>query len=438
MPHTSFKQKTLLLTLSLLLNALILESILNAAGLFFLLQNKKENQLSKILDQSVRILCIGESTTFIGGKDSYPSQLETILNQTKQSKHYEVINKGLPGKNMDDIYVQLEGWIKNYQPHLVVAMMGINDEAFLVPFQKKTNNKNAPPFLNSLKITKLFIWLHSSLFSSPDDKKNPSFTDLNSKFASRLKKADLKKYSLYKQAVSYLQNNDQTHAEILLRQLLNSLNQDSNISLELKPMIYLELGELFLKQNRHDALEEIFKYFFETDSLMLHTRHFLQKTCGNQALAKKTIPLLLSIEDDKPNSIFLFDLLSHCYSKTNNQKLSKEYFMKSFLLRQNLFSPYSKKKYSKIARLLFNKNVPLIAMQYPLRNIEALKHILKNEAHFESILWVENKENFLKALEGRRYKDYFHDRFASDFGHCTKKGNRLIAQQLADTILEKF
>ena len=62
--------------------------------------------------------------------------------------------------------------------------------------------------------------------------------------------------------------------------------------------------------------------------------------------------------------------------------------------------------------------------------------ILKeNLLHPKNIIFVENKENFEKALSTSNYFDYFYDNFAGDFGHCTLKGNLLIAQQLADIVL---
>lgn len=35
------------------------------------------------------------------------------------------------------------------------------------------------------------------------------------------------------------------------------------------------------------------------------------------------------------------------------------------------------------------------------------------------------------------YKEYFGDMFAGDFGHCTKKGNRLLAENIANVILKE-
>jgi len=36
------------------------------------------------------------------------------------------------------------------------------------------------------------------------------------------------------------------------------------------------------------------------------------------------------------------------------------------------------------------------------------------------------------------YNDYFTDMFAGDFGHCTRKGNRLLAENIANVILKEY
>ena len=44
---------------------------------------------------------------------------------------------------------------------------------------------------------------------------------------------------------------------------------------------------------------------------------------------------------------------------------------------------------------------------------------------------------FKEALEKGDFKDYFKDMFGGDFGHCTEKGNRLLAESIAEAILKE-
>ena len=56
----------------------------------------------------------------------------------------------------------------------------------------------------------------------------------------------------------------------------------------------------------------------------------------------------------------------------------------------------------------------------------------------EDIIFVSNEENFKETLKTAEYEEYFIDRFAGNFGHCTPKGNRLIAENLTNVILEEL
>jgi hypothetical protein len=69
-----------------------------------------------------------------------------------------------------------------------------------------------------------------------------------------------------------------------------------------------------------------------------------------------------------------------------------------------------------------------------MRNVEPLKKIFEQD---ESIIFVDNESVFKEALQKASYNEYFVDMFAGDFGHCTKKGNRLLAENIANTILRE-
>lgn len=66
-----------------------------------------------------------------------------------------------------------------------------------------------------------------------------------------------------------------------------------------------------------------------------------------------------------------------------------------------------------------------------MRSIEPLRKIFEEE---NNIIFVDNEQIFKSAIAKGRYKDFFNDMFAGDFGHCTDKGNRLLAGNIADVI----
>nr|MBU1328568.1 hypothetical protein [Candidatus Omnitrophota bacterium] len=71
-----------------------------------------------------------------------------------------------------------------------------------------------------------------------------------------------------------------------------------------------------------------------------------------------------------------------------------------------------------------------------MRNIAPLKKIFKEEME-GSIVFVDNERIFKDAVKDKGYKEYFNDMFDGDFGHCTPKGNKLLAENIASTILKE-
>ena len=74
-------------------------------------------------------------------------------------------------------------------------------------------------------------------------------------------------------------------------------------------------------------------------------------------------------------------------------------------------------------------------MSYPLRPVEKLKEMFSDP---DGIIFVDNERVFQKALRISKYEKIFSDKLFGDFGHCTPKGNRLIAANLSSVILGYF
>ena len=68
-------------------------------------------------------------------------------------------------------------------------------------------------------------------------------------------------------------------------------------------------------------------------------------------------------------------------------------------------------------------------MQYPIRSLHALKDVFPKN---EDIVFVSNEKIFKDTLKIYKYEDIFRDQFAGDMGHCTEKGNQIIAANLAE------
>ena len=132
-PTTTAQQKASLILLGIFSTLVLLEIVLRIGGFLFTLRQDWRNHAAlSSAHEEFRILCISESTTALGGENSYPSQLENILNRQGLKQRFKVINKGLVSRTSMDILAELNRNLDRTQPDLVISMIGVNDPHSLV------------------------------------------------------------------------------------------------------------------------------------------------------------------------------------------------------------------------------------------------------------------------------------------------------------------
>jgi len=99
--------------------------------------------------------------------------------------------------------------------------------------------------------------------------------------------------------------------------------------------------------------------------------------------------------------------------------------------REGVFNPVTRRDYQRIFTSLQKHNIKLVAIQYPMRSINNLKDMFDGD---QEVIYVDNQKSFQQAVAKGTYYEYFHDRIFGDFGHSTAKGNRIIAQNIADAV----
>jgi tetratricopeptide (TPR) repeat protein len=135
------------------------------------------------------------------------------------------------------------------------------------------------------------------------------------------------------------------------------------------------------------------------------------------------------------NNIFALKALALCYRQTGKESAARKYDQKADKLLIKTYNTQTQKNYLKLYKILKQRKIPLVCVQYPLRDVSCLRNMFKQE---DEVLFVDNRRVFKKALEDDEYSAYFSDNFAGDFGHCTDRGNRLLANNIAKKILEAF
>ncbi|MCA9450260.1 MAG: hypothetical protein KC931_24270, partial [Candidatus Omnitrophica bacterium] len=137
----------------------LLEAMLRLAGWIWLVPRNLSQGPTNPNDSEIRILAIGESTTFgqgVSPEDAYPKQLERMLNDGSE-KTYRVINAGVPGQTSTSILRNIRYQMETYRPQFVLALFGINDtnEALNDLSARVAFGFNVPEWVADLRIYRL-------------------------------------------------------------------------------------------------------------------------------------------------------------------------------------------------------------------------------------------------------------------------------------------
>jgi len=138
-----------------------------------------------------------------------------------------------------------------------------------------------------------------------------------------------------------------------------------------------------------------------------------------------------------PLNDFALGGMAERYQELGEPGISRAYSEKLAGIRGEYANPATTVNYRRLKEILDKRKIKLVCVQYPMRSIAPLKEIFKDVTG-KGIIFVDNEKLFRDAVTEKGYPEYFKDVFAGDFGHCTEKGNRLLAANIADTIITGF
>ena len=152
------------------------------------------------------ILCLGDSYTSGSGEspeNSYPRQLEALLNRGGRGKTFSVLNGGIPSCNTAQILQQLDSNIKKAKPDLVLLLAGgANSWNYWGLDSRRLDGARWPArlgyALNSIKLVKLAKLLYMSLHAEPPGLKELYYEEA---VACRLKGDDARALELLKKLI---------------------------------------------------------------------------------------------------------------------------------------------------------------------------------------------------------------------------------------------
>ncbi|MDD5614394.1 MAG: hypothetical protein PHQ54_04920, partial [Candidatus Omnitrophica bacterium] len=199
-----------------------------------------------------------------------------------------------------------------------------------------------------------------------------------------------------------------------------------------------ELSRLYERLGEHKKCEDSFKRMIEINPNHLETFIFLSDYYLRNSFKNNSFDKAIEIVGEglgkNPGAARLYGHLAVLHFKKGDFELTKEYFKKANQLRESVFSPILKNSYEKLYNYIHKKDIIFIAMQYPMCSLEALKKIFDST---DGVVFIDNEDIFKDAVFKDGYDYYFMDNFGGDFGHCTPEGNRLLAENVANTILKE-
>ena len=247
--------------------------------------------------------------------------------------------------------------------------------------------------------------------------------------------------AFFKKAIELNSRND--HARVELGQLYldqgKYLQVEDSLkkAVELNPENYrawLDLGKIYRRQNKFLEAEDAFKKSIELNPVNDYAYLEFGAVSREQGKFPQAEDLFKKALEINPENDHAAGALLSMYEEMSKPELAKEYAKKVKGSKAEDYAAVTVNNYRKLKEILDRKGIKLVCAQYPMRHVEPLKRIFENNA---GIVFVDNEGVFKEAVKQAGYKEYFEDMFAGDFGHCTRKGNELLAQNIATVILKE-
>ncbi len=366
------------------------------------------NPVRKANDSAYVILALGESTTDELNLEysSWPKELEKILNnKSLGKKRYIVYNEGQAATQSGIILSELEMNLNYYKPDMVITMIGIND------YGERFREKRS-----ILKLPSVIRWIRDS-FLTLQKKKCIENRDIDP---------------------GALLNEFRAIAEIKHRENLDIEKELENECTTFKQLAeaYFRLGSYYEAIGDEGNKETSAYYYLKSAKYYEKNLQYNLNRAGNLMLSTIYFRLMRIYEGtDLEKKYFMIHrdyVKKAAYVETYPIQMDRSYFSEPeriALHQKNVLS----ENYNEISKRIHAKGIRHIAMQYPTLSLDELKESLNQNGN---ITFASNEENFRRYLKNYSYDDIFFDRITDNFGHAKLLGNRIIAENLAEIVLE--
>jgi len=197
--------------------------------------------------------------------------------------------------------------------------------------------------------------------------------------------------------------------------------------------LYMGLGAYYSHHNDHKKTEEMFKKAIEINPkeddayIRLGGQYMSVKDYVNAEIMINKAIEIQPYSDDARHLRKIFQL------HKGQTGFVKAYDQKNVQRNKENLSA----NYRKIEEILLKRKIQPVFVQYPMRDLKQLQGMFVDS---DRVIFVDNEKVFKDAVAKDGYEDYFYDYAAvtRNSGHGTDKGNRLLAENIANTILKSI
>lgn len=424
-------KKLALVVLGICMGLIGIELVLWMCGSYYTRDKQITAKITRIDEDRIRIVALGESTTAPLSGPAWPEFLEQALNKRAGRDAYRVYNLGVSGSNSSAIYRRLITEVMSLRPNIVITMMGVNDIKYLaLPASIPTWRTYVQDRIRTTRVYKLVAILARLMsghtmraltqqaLSCKADEMGDSVWLQKSLPAYE---AMIKNIYPDRYVGQFSNNSDDQVAESVLKEFLHKY--------PLSYQAYEVLVDHYASRSMWPDVVTWTKKYQDAKALM-HTCVMVNPTIPVQS---KDV-ITRHIEDI---GIFM-DSLGVIAQRMIAEKSRGDWAyyeaIKAKIGTQGKPSNFNTAEiYRNIYTYLQQRGVTYIAMQYPLLSIRTIQDMFPFDSE---VVFVSNEMNFQNALKTFSYDDLFVDSFAGVFGHTTVLGSQMIASRAADIIGE--
>jgi tetratricopeptide (TPR) repeat protein len=200
--------------------------------------------------------------------------------------------------------------------------------------------------------------------------------------------------------------------------------------------IVLGLGILYKYQKKYAEAERVYRQALAIGGEDVDTYIKLAEVCRLQGKYKETELIFRRAMDLDPDDSYLNGVMGAFYLEQGDIDRAEKCLGKVEGSRREFCKLVTHDNYRKMIEYVTARGIKMICMQYPMRSVAPLKDMVATGSAVDGLTFVDNETVFRDAVRREGYNALFRDSFAGDFGHCTDRGNRLLAENLADTVLK--